>query len=54
MRSKRCAAQNQGITLNTGSTIFSGKKPCRKSLTAKSPSWASNVNYKRNRKAVVK
>ena len=27
-------------------TIFSAKKPCRKSLTARSPSCGSNVNWK--------
>ena len=29
-----------------GCTIFSGKKPCRKSLTTGSPPWGSNVNCK--------
>ena len=33
--------------------MFCGKKPCRKSLTAGSPSCGSNVNCKRHRKAVV-
>ena len=33
--------------------FFSGKKPCHKSLTAGIPSCGSNVNCKRDRKAVV-
>ena len=39
--------------LKRGCTIFSGKKRCRKSLTAGSPSRGSNVNCKCDRKAVV-